>query len=440
MKKSKKLIVGLVVLAIVVAGGVASMTLPRLFGGAAEAADASAAAPAAANSASSSAAIAAEGKLVPVRSAELGLPAGGRVAELLAQEGATVEAGQVILRTEDARQKAGVAQAEAALSRAEAKLAELKAGSLPQEVAAAQAAVDAAQARLDRLNSQEDIRGAEASLAQAQASLAKLNEGASSDLLNAARTELANAEATRSQAQAAYDRVSGNPDIAARPESLALEQATNGYNAAASRLADLQKGASKADIAGARARVTQAQASLDALKASRPTDIAAGQAELRRAQAQAELVKNGARPELIAAAQADVAAARASLDQARAALAETELRAPFAGVIAAVNIAAGEQAAPGAAVVVLADLANWQVETTDLTELDVVKVAEGSPATIRFDALPDESFQGTVVRIRPVGVNQKGDISYTAVVRPQQTDPRLRWNMTASVEFGQAND
>ena len=130
----------------------------------------------------------------------------------------------------------------------------------------AQSAVDAAQARLDRLASQDDVRGAEAALASSQAALAKLREGTSADQLIAARADLANAVAARSQAQAAYDRVQGNADIAARPESPALQQATNNYNAAAARVADLEKGASKADIAGAQARVKQAQAQVDALE------------------------------------------------------------------------------------------------------------------------------------------------------------------------------
>jgi len=427
--KSKKLIIGIIVIAILAAGAFAALTLPRMFAKPVEAAITPVAP-------STSRTTTAEGKLVPSLNASLSLPLSGRVAEILVKEGDAVQAGQVLLHLEDARQRAAVAQAEAALAGAQARLAQLKAGPLPAEVTTAQSAVDAAQARLDRLANQEDIRGAEAALASSQAALAKLREGTSADQLIAARADLANAAAARSQAQAAYDRVKSNADIAARPESTALQQATNNYNAAAARVADLEKGASKADIAGAQARVSQAQAQLDALKSVRPSDIAAAEAELRRAQAQLQLTKDGSRPELIAAAEADVAAAQASLDQARAALAETELHAPFAGVVADLATVAGEQVAPGAPVVQLADLSHWHVETTDLTELNVVRVNEGDPATITFDALPGESFKGVVEQIKAIGENYRGDISYTAVVRPERTDPRLRWNMTAAVDFG----
>ncbi len=428
--KSKKLIIALIAAAVVAAGGFASITLPRLF------AQPAAAEPAPAQ-VEQSPRTTAEGQVTPSRSAALSLSASGRVAEILVGEGDQVAAGQVIMRLDDVRLAAAVAQAEAALARAQARLAELKAGALPGEVTFAQAAVDSAQAKVDRLASDADVRSAQAAVASAEAALAKLREGAGNDRLIAARAELANAAAVRAQAQAAYDRVKDNANIGARPESVALEQATNAYEAAAARLADLARGASAADLAGARARVAQAQAQLDALVASRPADVAAAQAALRQAQAQFELTRNGARPEAIAAAEADVAAAQAALDGARAALAETELRAPFAGVIAELRSAVGEQVTPGAVVAQVADLAAWQIETTDLTELNVVRIKEGAAVTITYDALPGETFQGTVARIRAIGENQKGEISYTVIVRPERSDPRLRWNMTAAVDFSE---
>ena len=75
----------------------------------------------------------------------------------------------------------------------------------------------------------------------------------------------------------------------------------------------------------------------------------------------------------------------------------------------------------------------WQIETDDLTELNVVRIREGSPAKLEFDALPGVELSGKVVQIKPIGVNKQGDITYTVVVAPDQSDPRLRWNMTAVV-------
>lgn len=114
---------------------------------------------------------------------------------------------------------------------------------------------------------------------------------------------------------------------------------------------------------------------------------------------------------------------------------DTELRAPFAGVIAGLNVAAGEQAAAGATVVRLADLSVWQIETEDLTEFDVVGVQSGDAVELAFDALPDLKLTGTVVRIRPIGEDNRGDIVYTLLIDPAEQDSRLLWNMTAVVRL-----
>jgi HlyD family secretion protein len=226
--------------------------------------------------------------------------------------------------------------------------------------------------------------------------------------------------------------VAGLADVGQRPEALQLEQATNAFNAAQARLEDVQIGATAAELAAAQAQVRQAQAQLASLQApARTSELSAAQAELRRAQAQLDLLQAGVRAETIAAAEADLASAQAALQEAQAALADAELTAPFAGVVADLAPAVGEQIGPGTPVVALADFSRWQVETDDLTELNIVRVREGAAVELTFDALPDLTLPGTVVQIKPIGVNKQGDITYTVVIAPDQWDERLRWNMTA---------
>jgi multidrug resistance efflux pump len=259
--------------------------------------------------------------------------------------------------------------------------------------------------------------------------------------LIAAQAELDDAEAQLRQAQAAYDQVSWREDVGRLPESLQLEQANNAYRAAQARLDELNRGATAAEIASAQAQVRQAQAELDAIQVpARPSAIASAQAELRRAQAELDLLSAGARPEAIEMAQAEVASAQASLDEAKAALAETELRAPFAGTLVELTPAVGEQVSPGEPLVRLADLTVWQVETDDLTEFNVYKVVVGAPATIQFDAIPGLSLPGRVSSVKAIGENKQGDITYTVVVIPDQSDERLRWNMTAVVTIETGDD
>ena len=94
----------------------------------------------------------------------------------------------------------------------------------------------------------------------------------------------------------------------------------------------------------------------------------------------------------------------------------------------------GEYVAPGAPLIQLADLTTWQIETTDLTERDIVRVHTGSQAVVTLDAVPDLELRGTVSAIRPLGENRQGDIIYTVTIALERQDPRLRWNMTALVD------
>ena len=95
----------------------------------------------------------------------------------------------------------------------------------------------------------EDIAASQAALDGARASLQKAQEGGTQQQIIAATADLANADAALRLAQAAYDRVASEADIASRPESLQLEQATNALNAARARLDDVKRGGTAADIA-----------------------------------------------------------------------------------------------------------------------------------------------------------------------------------------------
>jgi hypothetical protein len=82
-----------------------------------------------------------------------------------------------------------------------------------------------------------------------------------------------------------------------------------------------------------------------------------------------------------------------------------------------------------------ADTTGWMIETTDLNELEIVGVREGTPAVITIDALPGLELAGKVVRINRFGEVRDGDILYTVTIALDQPDPRLMWNMTAFVRL-----
>ncbi len=378
----------------------------------------------------------ADGRVVPAQWAELSLGVAGVVVEVAAVEGQQVQAGDLLLRLDNAQQQVAVAQAQAQLEGAQARLAEVEAGPRPEEIAAAQSTLAAAVARLDRLANGTmpgQIAQAEAALASSNAQLARLYEGADENALVAARADLAAAEAALAQAQSAYDQVAWRNDIGALPQSAQLQQATIAWEAATARLDLLNAGPGAADVAAASAEVQRQQASLATLQRSLPEEVAAAEADVAFSQAQLDLLLAGARPEAVAVAAAEVTAATTQLQQALVALADTELRAPFAGTVALLATSPGEQVTPGATLLTLADLGRWQIETEDLTELDVVRVQPGKPVVLTFDALPELELDGTIRLIRPKGTDNRGDIVYTALIEPSASDPRLLWNMTAVV-------
>ena len=285
-----------------------------------------------------STAIVADGRVVPVRSAELGVAVPGEIAAVGGAEGDAVTSGQVLVRLDDTAAAAGVEAAKAAVAVADAGVARAEAGR-----AQAVAARDAAIAGVDQ---------ARAALAGARAGRDALPSGATS----------------------------------------------------------AQKRAADADVNAAAAAVEGAQANLRAATAARD-GAAAG----------------------VTAAQGEAARAAAGLTAAEAAEADTVVTAPFAGVVASLDARVGERAAPGTVLVRVADASGWRIETTNLDETTVARVAVGAPVTITFDGLPGVTVDGTVTSVALFGSTSQGDIVYRAVVTPATTPEGLRWNMTATV-------
>jgi multidrug resistance efflux pump len=167
-------------------------------------------------------------------------------------------------------------------------------------------------------------------------------------------------------------------------------------------------------------------------------DDAAAQTRLADA-ARAEADRRaGPDPDRLALAQARLDNAQAQLAAAQAALDKLELKAPFAGKIVEINIAVGEQALPNQAVMVLADVSAWYVETTDLTENEVVKLSVGQKVSVVPDALKSLTLPGEIVSISDTYIEKAGDVTYEARILLTETDPLLRWGMTVEVQFVEA--
>lgn len=176
-------------------------------------------------------------------------------------------------------------------------------------------------------------------------------------------------------------------------------------------------GVAESLIGTATAEVEQAQLQLDQLPPdASPGQIESVQANLRLAEAELDL-------------------AQSTLADAQTALAQTEVRAPFAGTIANVGVEVGEQAIAGQTVISIGDMTGWLIETTDLSELEVVRLAVGDRATVTFEALPDLELAGTVDGIQVRGINAEGGVVFAVTIRPDNHHPELRWGLSATVRI-----
>jgi multidrug resistance efflux pump len=163
--------------------------------------------------------------------------------------------------------------------------------------------------------------------------------------------------------------------------------------------------------------------------------ISAASASQAAAQVRLDQLKAEADGKAVDTYEAAIKQAQAALLTVQLALSETEIKAPFAGTIAKINLKLGEQVAAGTPAIVLADFSGWRIETKDLTEIKVPSVKAGQPVTVKVDALPDIELKGKVESIGQVSQLNSGDVVYPVKVSLLDNDPRLRWGMTVVVKF-----
>jgi HlyD family secretion protein len=129
------------------------------------------------------------------------------------------------------------------------------------------------------------------------------------------------------------------------------------------------------------------------------------------------------------AAKATLGQARASQRLARAELALTELRAPFAGIIAEVSTEIGEwitPAPPGIAIPPVIDLIDPSSVfiTAPIDEMDAERVEIGQEVRLSVDSRQGEQFSGHLVRVAPY-VQDFVEQNRTVEVEAELNDPVL---------------
>jgi multidrug efflux pump subunit AcrA (membrane-fusion protein) len=340
--------------------------------------------------------ITAEGHLVPGLHTELFFQAAGRVSAVQVKEGDKVKKGDVLVSLGDR----------------EAAQAVVSAALLEQD--SAQRGVDDLQKKavLTKTQAQAALTAAQKSYTQAQQVLTDLSTNDYTTSLDNARNDVSKANDDLKTARDDFNKVS----------DLAADNPTR--KTADTKFKDMQKtydtAVNKRDLLIN--QVDDAKAQVDF-----------GKARVDDAQATVNANQNGPNPADLTPAQARLKNANDQLAAAQAALARMDLTAPYDGTVVRIDVRLNDQATPTLPAVVIADLSKWVVETSDLTEKEVVSVVVGQKAAVVPDALPDLKLSGVVDAIGQTFVEKSGDIDYVVRIPLDGGDARLRWGMTVKV-------
>ena len=249
--------------------------------------------------------------VVESRRIEVGSKIGGRVTEVLAEEGTIVDPEAPLVRFDFSEVRARLRQSEARLAEATARADHLARGLRPEEIDQTEAA--AAQSRAFLVAAQSGARPQE--IAQAQADL------------RAAEADLATATATADR----LSKLAQSGDISRQ----ALDDATG------------RRDALRARSEAARQRLALLQAG------TRAEDVQAAQQRTIQAEKVAAVARLGTRPEELAQARARVDQAQAEVAQISVQLAEVEVRSPSRARVETISVRPGDLIPGGRPVVTL---------------------------------------------------------------------------------------
>jgi multidrug resistance efflux pump len=291
------------------------------------------------------------GEIVAEQQVRIMAETAGRVLEVAVDVGDRVMMGQMLVRTDTAILEAQREQALAGLMAAQSQLDLLLSDPEASDIAAANAALNAAGAGYQRAVN-----------------------GATAEDLTMALAQVRQAEATVNVSQAAYNQVKGNPSIGMLPQSMQLQQATIGLEAARAQYEKVAKGATSDVIAGAYAQVSNARAQLERLQ-------------------------RGPKAAQVRAAEAQVKQAETGLYMTQLQLDKATVKAPIDGIVSQMSTSTGSMAGPGAPLLTLVSQEVKLMISVEEAAMSSLRI--GQPVSIQVAAWPDRTFAGTVKTIAP---------------------------------------
>src|SRR6266540_2161237 len=431
--------------------------------------------------------VAGSGTVAPAQALDLSFQTSGTVTQVLVTEGDTVSADQTLAQLDSRDLQLDVASAQAALDSANTRLTQTTDGNVqPADISAQRAAVASAQAQLKSVQAQlaalkdpsaDKISSAQTAVRQAELDLQSQRDSSSASKTKAEQ-DLHKATDALTQAQSKYATALKNWQYVQETNADPTNPTTTSADGkkVKNKLSDTQRQQyydtyvqAEAALHSAETAVQQAQVTYDNARQAEPTSIQQAEAKLADAQAQLTALQNPSATDIaqkqasvdqaraaltqaqanrtkltapgtdsdVAIQQSSVVQAEQSLKQAQLKLEQATLKAPFAGVVSAVNIVPGSNASSSGAssataAVSLIDRSTLHVDLK-LSENDVARAQLGQPVDLTIDALKDWKAQGTVSYIAPSAESSNGVVTYRVRVDFPDSDAHVKVGMTANL-------
>lgn len=323
----------------------------------------------------------------------------GQIKQVCVEEGERVKQGQLLAELENEECSARVSGAKAEVGVAEARLKALE-GDLEAEWLRAGFEVERLKAEWERLKT-----------------------GARIEELDRARSEVKAAEIEWKRRANDAKRYEEHPTVSSEQERVmtrGLAEITQAqFEAAQSKLRELEAGTRKEDLAKAEALLKSAEADCARCKGTRDARVAAARQEVEQARAK----------ERMAAAE----------------LRKTQLCAPIDGVVVWKFRHPGETVGvlPPERVLTVADVSALRVRA-DVDEADFAKIRAGQKALVTADAYGGQSFAGRVERVSYAAgekrfstgeARERHDVKIVETLITFDQAPPLKLNLRVTVRF-----
>lgn len=344
---------------------------------------------------------------------DVNVKVGGKILEIMVEEGDTVKKGDIIATVEAENIEAKLEQAKALLGIATTRVEQSKIAYEAQKE-----------------QSESQIKQANGAYSSAKAQLTKAKKGARPQQLEQAKELVVQAKEAYEYTKATYDRLKKLYDEGVIPQQkidgakAELEVSKAKYNTAQQQYDLVKEGVQKEDISSAEGLVTQAEAMVNLANVTK--------------------LQVSAKEQDMIAAREQLIQAQAGVNEVMSYLNDSTIKAPVDGTITVKNADNGELVSTGMPVVSIANLkdiwANIKVKESAIADIKI-----GDTIDVIIPGDNNKVYKGKVTSISSKASyateratqdkNEKDVVAFAVKIKLENSDLRLKPGMTATLKL-----